>query len=84
MTQNNTTSRLQDEFPTAVTLKGEYFGPNRTPAECERRLYLHLEATSEIVLKKGVVEINRLLNEETMKVGARGIGGGSHKYNVLG
>lgn len=84
VTQKETTSRLQDEFQTAVTLKGEYFGSNRTPAEGERKLYLHLEATSERVLQKCVIEIRRLLNEETLRVGTRGLGGSSHKYNVLG
>jgi len=84
VTQRETTSRLQDEFLTAVTLKGEYFGPNRSPAEGERRLYLHLEATSERILQNCVLEIQRLLNEETLRVSARGMGGGSsHKYNVL-
>jgi len=85
VTQKETTSRLQDEFQTAVTLKGEYFGPGRTPSESERRLYLHLEATSERILQNCVLEIKRLLNEETLRVGARASSGsGSHKYNVLG
>ena len=84
VTQKDTTSRLQDEFHTAVTLKGEFFGPGREPKGRERRLYLHLEATSEMILKKCVVEINRLLNEETLRVGARGgMSSMSHKYNVL-
>eukprot|EP00934_Nitzschia_sp_Nitz4_P006459 Nitzschia sp. Nitz4//scaffold4_size323378//89118//93846//NITZ4_000641-RA/size323378-augustus-gene-0.9-mRNA-1//1//CDS//3329553342//6449//frame0 len=83
VTQRETTSRLQDEFQTAVTLKGEYFGPGRTPGEGERRLYLHLEATSERILANCVVEIKRLLNEETLRVGARSGGGGGHRYNVL-
>jgi len=81
VTQRETTSRLQDEFQTAVTLKGEYFGPGREPKEGERKLYLHLEAASEIILKKCVQEIQRLLNEETLRVGARSSGG--HKYSVL-
>mmetsp|Transcript_2111 Transcript_2111/g.3776 ORF Transcript_2111/g.3776 Transcript_2111/m.3776 type:complete len:638 (+) Transcript_2111:1584-3497(+) len=85
VTQKETTSRLQEEFQTAVTLKGEYFGPGRTPAEGERRLYLHLEATSERVLQNCVVEIKRLLNEETLRVGTRSTSGtSSHKYSVLG
>lgn len=84
VTQKETTSRLQDEFQTAVTLKGEYFGPGRVPnsAEGERKLYLHLEATTARILKNCVLEIKRLLNEETLRVGARGLGGG-HRYNVL-
>jgi ATP-dependent RNA helicase DDX46/PRP5 len=86
VTQKETTSRLQDEFQTAVTLKGSYFGPGRTPADGERRLYLHLEATSEHVLQNCVVEIKRLLNEETLRVSAKGSSSASssHKYSVLG
>lgn len=83
VTQKDTTSRLQDEFQTAVTLKGEYFGPGREPGEGQRRLYLHLEATSERILGNCVVEIRRLLNEETLRVGARGLSGSSHKYSVF-
>lgn len=84
VTQKDTTSRLQDEFRTAVTLKGSYFPPGRTPADGERRLYLHMEATSETILRNCVLELQRLLNEETLKVGAKGSGGGSsHRYNVL-
>jgi ATP-dependent RNA helicase DDX46/PRP5 len=86
VTQKETTSRLQDEFQTAVTLKGEYFGQGRTPAEGERRLYLHLEATSEHILQNCVVEIKRMLNEETLRVSSKtGLPtASSHKYNVLG
>lgn len=84
VTQKDTTNRLQDEFQTAVTLKGEYFGPGREPAEGQRKLYLHLEATSERILKNCVTEIRRLLNEETLRVGARGLSSGSsHKYSVF-
>jgi ATP-dependent RNA helicase DDX46/PRP5 len=84
VTQKETTSRLQDEFQTAVTLKGEFFGPGRAPGEGERRLYLHLEATNERVLQNCVLEIKRLLNEETLRVGTRAASGtSSHKYNVL-
>lgn len=85
VTQKETTTRLQDEFQTAVTLKGEYFGPGRTPGEGERRLYLHLEATSEHSIQNCVVEIRRLLNEETLRVGTKSTPGSiSHKYSVLG
>jgi ATP-dependent RNA helicase DDX46/PRP5 len=82
VTQKDTTSRLQDEFQTAITLKGEYFASNRTPGEGERKLYLHLEATSERILQNSLLEIKRLLNEETLRVGARTSGGG-HKYSVM-
>ena len=85
VTQKETTSRLQDEFQTAVTLKGQYIEPGKTPSEGERKLYLHLEAQSSMILQNCIVEIKRLLNEETLKVGARtlGGGGGGGRYNVL-
>ncbi|VEU33632.1 unnamed protein product [Pseudo-nitzschia multistriata] len=85
VTQKETTTRLQDEFQTAVTLKGVYVAHGQTPDEGQRRLYLHLEATSEMVLQNCVVEIKRLLNEETLRVGAKSSSGtSSHKYSVLG
>lgn len=84
VTQKETTSRMQEEFRTAVTLKGSFFAAGREPGPGERRLYLHLEATSETILRNAVLEIQRLLNEETLKVSAKSsTGGSSHKYNVL-
>ena len=82
VTQKETTSRLSDDFKSAVTLKGKHYEPGTEPKEGERKLYLHVEATSSIILKNCVLEIRRLLNEETLRVGARGMGG--HRYNVLG
>lgn len=85
VTQKETTTRLQDEFQTAVTLKGVYIASGQAPEEGQRRLYLHLEATSERVLQNCVVEIKRLLNEETLRVGAKASSTTSgHKYSVLG
>jgi len=85
VTQKETTTRLQDEFQTAVTLKGVYIASGQSPEEGQRRLYLHLESTSERVLQNCVVEIKRLLNEETLRVGAKASSTTSgHKYSVLG
>jgi ATP-dependent RNA helicase DDX46/PRP5 len=84
VTQKETTSRLQEEFRTAVTLKGSYVPLGQEPVDGQRKLYLHLEATSDTNLRNGVLEINRLLNEETLRVGAKSNVPSSHKYNVLG
>ncbi|KAL3827213.1 hypothetical protein ACHAXA_006768 [Cyclostephanos tholiformis] len=82
VTQKETTSRLQDEFQTAVTLKGLYIESGKTPPEGERKLYLHLEAQSSQILQNCILEIKRLLNEETLRVGARSAGGGG-RYSVM-
>lgn len=81
VTQKETTSRLQDEFQIAVTLKGQFYDAKIQPPEGERKLYLHVEATSQRILQTGMQEIRRLLNEETLRVGTKGMGG--HRYNVL-
>lgn len=88
VTQKETTSRMQDEFRTAVTLKGSYFPPGKEPS-CtgEKKIYLHLEATSGTILRNAVLEIQRLLNEETLRVNVKAATSGgfvSSKYNVLG
>ena len=83
VTQKETTSRLQDEFQTAVTLKGQYIESGKTPAEGERKLYLHLQAQTSQILQNCILEIKRLLNEETLRVGARSVGGGGGRYSVL-
>ena len=82
VTQKETTSRLQDEFQTAVTLKGKYVEPGKTPPEGERKLYLHLEAQSSQILQNCIVEVKRLLNEETKRVSSRP-GGSGGRYSVL-
>jgi len=83
VTQKETTSRLQDEFQTAVTLKGQYVEPGKSPAEGDRKLYLHLEAQSRQILQNCILEIKRLLNEETLRVGARSASSGGGRYSVL-
>ena len=83
VTQKETTSRLQDEFQTAVTLKGQYIEPGKAPADGERKLYLHLEAQSRQILQNCIVEVKRLLNEETLRVSSGPGGGGGGRYNVL-
>jgi ATP-dependent RNA helicase DDX46/PRP5 len=81
VTQKETTSRLQDEFQIAVTLKGKFYDSKSQLPEGERKLYLHVEATTQRILQTGMQEIKRLLNEETLRVGTKGMGG--HRYNVL-
>ena len=68
VTQKETTSRMQDEFRTAVTLKGSFFPQGKEPGPGERKIYLQLEANSDTTLRNAVLEIQRMLNEETLRV----------------
>jgi ATP-dependent RNA helicase DDX46/PRP5 len=84
VTQKETTARMQDEFRTAVIMKGSYFPPGKDPGPGERKVYLHLESTSDTILRTAVLEIQRMLNEETLRVSAKASNSlGSHKYNVV-
>jgi ATP-dependent RNA helicase DDX46/PRP5 len=57
VTQKETTSRLQDEFQTAVTLKGQYIESGKTTAEGDRKLYLRLVSHSGKILLNCILEI---------------------------
>jgi ATP-dependent RNA helicase DDX46/PRP5 len=84
VTQKETTARMQDEFRTAVIMKGSYFPPGKEPGPGERKVYLHLESTSDTILRNAVLEVQRMLNEETLRVSAKASNSfGSHKYNVI-
>jgi ATP-dependent RNA helicase DDX46/PRP5 len=52
----------------AIIGKGSYVPPGTKPPPGVEKLHLVLEATSEIVIKSAVKEINRILEEETMKL----------------
>lgn len=85
VTQKETTNRMQDEFRTAVTVKGSYVAPGADPPPGERKIYLHMEAEEIVLLQSAVLEIQRLLSEETLRVSAKAAAGGvgSHKYTVI-
>ena len=85
VTQKETISRMQDDYGVAITLKGEYLPPGREPKVGEERLHLHLQAQTHPNLMNCVHEIKRLLNEETLRVGARNPGSSSSggRYNVM-
>ena len=86
VTQKETISRMQDDYSVAITLKGEYIPPGKEPKDGEERLHLHLQAQTHPNLMNCVHEIKRLLNEETLRVGARNPGSSSSggRYNVMG
>lgn len=83
VTQKETTNRMQDEFRTAVTVKGSYVAPDKDPPPGERKIYLHMEAAEIVLLQSAVLEIQRLLSEETLRVSAKAAGVGSSKYTVI-
>jgi ATP-dependent RNA helicase DDX46/PRP5 len=56
----------------AIISRGSFVAPGKIPAEGkgERKLYLLIEGSSELMVKQARLEIQRLLDEETMRVSA--------------
>lgn len=55
---------MQDSEEVGVTVKGSYFPPGKEPKEeGERKLYLFIEATSELSLNRAKAEVVRVMKE---------------------
>jgi ATP-dependent RNA helicase DDX46/PRP5 len=51
-----------------ITVRGTYFPPGKQPKEEERKLYLAIEATSEMAIQKAKKEVTRLIKEELFRL----------------
>lgn len=49
-------------------MRGTYFPPNKEPKEGERKLYLAIEATSDMAIQKAKKEITRLIKDELIRL----------------
>jgi ATP-dependent RNA helicase DDX46/PRP5 len=66
----------------AIISRGSYIAPGKKPEGTERRLHLLIEGSSEMQVRQVKMEIVRLLEEETMRIGASGGGGSFGRYSV--
>lgn len=64
-------SHISEYSEAGVTVRGSYIPSNKEPKEGERRLYLAIEATSEMAIQKAKAEITRLIKEELVKLVSR-------------
>jgi len=51
-----------------LTVRGTYFAKGKEPKEGERKLYLGIEATSELAVQKAKTEISRLIKDELVRL----------------
>ena len=56
----------------AVISRGNYIPPGKKLEPGERKLYLLIEADTELAVKQAKLEIQRVLDDETMRLGASG------------
>jgi len=70
----------------AIISRGSYIPPGKKPEPGEVRLYLFIEAPSELQVKQAKLEIQRLLDEEALRVSNQigGMATSSYgRYSVL-
>lgn len=51
-----------------ITVRGTFVPPKKEPPEGERKLYLAIEATSEMAIQKAKKEVTRLIKEELIRL----------------
>ena len=72
--------RITDRYGVAITSRGMYLPPGETARNGERPIYLLLEAADEMALQAAKSEIDRMVQEESLKAP---MGGGSSRYRVV-
>lgn len=64
MTRKDTVTEITEETGCAVTIRGQYFPPDKQPKDGERKLHLAIDGTSEQAVRQAISMISRILREE--------------------
>jgi len=92
VTNRQSIDDLTERTGVAIISRGAYVPPGKKMEPGERKLHLLIEGSSEMSVRQAKLELQRALDEETMKIGASvtsGIGlgalagGSSGRYSVL-
>lgn len=67
VTSKETLCNISEYSDAGVTVRGVYIPAGKQPKEGERKLYLNIEASSEMDVQKAKAEITRLIKEELIK-----------------
>ena len=52
VTSKEAMSQISEYSEAGITVRGQYYGPGKTPPEGERKLFLAIESTSELAVQK--------------------------------
>lgn len=85
VTSRETLNLVQDYTEVGVSVKGTHVPPGKEPKDGDRKLYLALEATSEIGIARAKAEIMRVLKEELRRLASQAAGQNVNKarYKVV-
>ncbi|XP_076799595.1 putative ATP-dependent RNA helicase DDX46 isoform X1 [Clavelina lepadiformis] len=68
VTSKDTLLQICEYSEAGITIRGQYFPPGKQPGEEDRKLYLAIEAISELAVQKAKNEITRLIKEELVRL----------------
>lgn len=68
VTSREALAQICEYSEAGITVRGTYFPPGKEIKENERKLYLAIEATSDMAIQKAKKEITRLIKEELIRL----------------
>lgn len=68
VTSRDALASISEYAEAGITVRGTYVLPNKEPPAGEQKLYLAIEATSELAVQKAKAEITRLIKEELVRL----------------
>lgn len=68
VTSKEALAQICEYSEAGITVRGTYFPPGKMPKEEERKLYLAIEATSDVAIQKAKTEVTRLIKEELIRL----------------
>ncbi len=83
VTNRNALDDVTERTSVAIIARGTYVAPGKQPPPGERRLHLLIEGTNEMSVRQAKMEIQRALEEETIKIGMATTSGTLGRYSVI-
>uniref|UniRef100_F6TZX4 Probable ATP-dependent RNA helicase DDX46 n=2 Tax=Ciona intestinalis TaxID=7719 RepID=F6TZX4_CIOIN len=68
VTSKDTLVQISEYSEAGITIRGQYFPKGKQPGEEDRKLYLAIEAVSELAVQKAKNEVTRLIKEELIRL----------------
>jgi ATP-dependent RNA helicase DDX46/PRP5 len=82
VTQRSVLDEITERTSVAIIARGTYVPPGKKLEMMERKLYLLIEGSTEMQVKQARMEIQRLLEEETIKLGTASLANYG-KYGII-
>ncbi|CAD5119735.1 DgyrCDS8331 [Dimorphilus gyrociliatus] len=68
VTSKEALAQIMEYSDAGITVRGTYVPTGKNPPEDERKLYLAIEATTELAIQKARKEVTRLIKEELLRL----------------